>query len=109
MSVITKKDEDTRELNLQVEGLTEKEIREVQKIFHRFLKKYEENPEADTKEWLFEQLKEELPEKKEEELESIAEEIVTAIEEYQKDLDEFNQSCRKGITKESLLAEKKQD
>lgn len=42
MSVITKKDEDTRELNLQVEGLTEKEIREVQKIFHRFLKKYEE-------------------------------------------------------------------
>lgn len=109
MSVITKKDEDTRELNLQVEGLTEKEIREVQKIFHRFVKKYEENPEADTKEWLFEQLKEELPEKKEEELESIAEEIVTAIEEYQKDLDDLNQSCRKGITKESWLAEKLQD
>ena len=109
MSVITKKDEDTRELNLQVEGLTEKEIREVQKIFHRFLKKYEENPEADTKKWLFEQLKEELPEKKEEELEPIAEEIVTAIEEYQKDLDDLNQSCRKGITKESWLAEKLQD
>ena len=109
MSVITKRDEDVRELNLQVEGLTEKEIKEVQKIFHRFLKKYEENPEADTKKWLFEQLKEELPEKKEEELEPIAEEIVTAIEEYQKDLDDLNQSCRKGITKESWLAEKLQD
>ena len=109
MSVITKRDEDVRELNLQVEGLTEKEIKEVQKIFHRFLKKYEENPEADTKKWLFEQLKEELPEKKEEELEPIAEEIVTAIEEYQKDLDDLNKSCRKGITKESWLAEKLQD
>ena len=109
MSEEMRKVENAQELNLQVEGLSEKEVKEVQKIFHRFLKKYEENPEADTRKWLFEQLKEELPEKKEEELQKIAEEITTAIEEYQKDLDDLNKSCRKGITKESWLAEKLQD
>ena len=109
MSEEMRKVENAQELNLQVEGLSEKEVKEVQIIFHRFLKKYEENPEADTRKWLFEQLKEELPEKKEEELQKIAEEITTAIEEYQKDLDDLNKSCRKGITKESWLAEKLQD
>lgn len=64
MSEEMRKVENAQELNLQVEGLSEKEVKEVQKIFHRFLKKYEENPEADTRKWLFEQLKEELPEKK---------------------------------------------
>lgn len=109
MSEETKKTANPQGMDLQVEGLTEEEVKEVRKIFNRFLKKYKENPDAETKEWLFEQLKEELPEKTEEELHKIAEEITVAIDEYQKDLESLNQSCRKGITKEAWLAEKLQD
>lgn len=97
------------ELDLQIEGLSDQEIKEIQKIFQRFMKKYEENPDAETRQWLFEQLKEELPEKDEKELQNMAEEISTAVEEYGKDLEDLNQSCKKGITKEAWLAEKLQD
>ena len=109
MSTEMKKENDTPELNLQVEGLAEQEVKEVQKIFQRFLKKYKENPDKETSKWLFEQLKEELPEKEEAELHKIADEIVEAINDYQNDLDDLNKSCRKGITKASWLAEKLQD
>ncbi len=109
MSTEMKKANDTPELNLQVEGLTEQEVKEVQIIFQRFLKKYKENPDKETSKWLFEQLKEELPEKEEAELHKIADEIVEAINDYQNDLDDLNKSCRKGITKASWLAEKLQD
>lgn len=96
-------------MELQIEGLTEEEVKEIQKIFQRFVNKYKENLERETREWLYEQLKEELPEKKEEELQKIAEEIVQSIEEYDKNLEDVNQSCKKGISKESWLAEKLQD
>ena len=39
-------------MNIEIEGLTEKEVREVQKIFARFMKKYKENPKRETVEWL---------------------------------------------------------
>ena len=66
---------DEQVMELKIEGLTEEEVKEIQKIFQRFVNKYKENPERETREWLYEQLKEELPEKKEEELQKIAEEI----------------------------------
>ena len=73
-------------MNIEIERLTEKEVREVQKIFARFMKKYKENPERETTEWLAEQLQEELPERKPEEIRSIAHEIAAAVEEYNRDL-----------------------
>lgn len=96
-------------MNIQIEGLTEKEVQEVQKIFARFMKKYKENPERETVEWLAEQLQEELPEKKPEETRKIAEEIAAAVEEYNRDLEDLNKSCKKGMTKEAWLADRIQD
>lgn len=96
-------------LNIKIEGLTEKEVRDVQKIFARFMKKYKENPEKETVEWLAEQLQEELPEKNSEEIRSIAQEIAASVEEYNRDLDDLNKSVKKGITKEAWLADRIQD
>ena len=42
-------------MELQIEGLTEEEVKEIQKIFQRFVNKYKENPERETREWLYEQ------------------------------------------------------
>ena len=96
-------------MNIEIEGLTEKEVREVQKIFARFMKKYEENPEKETVEWLTEQLQEELPERKPEEIRDIAHEIAASVEEYNRDLEDLNKSTKKGISKESWLADRIQD
>ena len=96
-------------MNIEIEGLTEKEVREVQKIFARFMKKYKENPERETVEWLAEQLQEELPERKPEEIRSIAHEIAAAVEEYNMDLEDLNKSTKKGISKEAWLADRIQD
>lgn len=96
-------------INIEVEGLTEKEICEIQKIFARFIGRYKENTERETVGWLSEQLQEELPEKSPEEIESIAQEIETAVEEYDRDLEDLNNSVKKGISKESWLSERIQD
>ena len=96
-------------MNIQIEGLTEKEVREVQKIFSRFMKKYKENPEKETVVWLAEQLQEELPEKSPEEIRGIAQEIAAAVEEYDRDLEDLNKSVKKGMSKEAWLSELIQD
>lgn len=94
---------------INMEGLTEQEVRELQAIFRRFLDKYKANQNKKTEEWLFEQLKEELPEKKEADLKQIAEEIVASVKEYDQDLKNLNENCKKGITKELWLADRLQD
>lgn len=96
-------------LEINLDGLTEKEVKEFQVIFQRFLDKYKANKEKKTEEWLFEQLKIELPEKGEEELKEMAEEIVSAVREYDKDLESLNESCKSGITKEAWLADRLQE
>ena len=96
-------------MNLEIQNLSEEEVQEIQKIFQRFMGKYKENPELETVEWLKEQLAEELPDKDLEEIQSIAEDIVESVEEYDTDLKELNQSCKKGITKESWLADRIMD
>lgn len=96
-------------MNLEIDNLSEEEVQEIQKIFQRFMEKYKENPERETVEWLKEQLAEELPDKEPEEIQSIAEEIVESVEEYGTDLEELNQNCKKGITKESWLADRIMD
>lgn len=96
-------------MNIEIDGLTEKEVQEVQKIFSRFIRKYKENPEKDTVEWLVEQLQEELPDRQPDEIKKIAVEIAGAVEEYDKDLEDLNKSCKKGMTKEAWLADRLQD
>lgn len=89
-----------------IEGFTEEEIREVYQIFLRLIKKYKENPNRETTEWLADQLAAELPDKGEKEISKMAEEIVETIKEYGNDLDDLNQKCRSGRTKEEWLKEK---
>ncbi|MCF2554378.1 hypothetical protein [Faecalicatena contorta] len=96
-------------MELQIEGLTEEEVKEVSDIFQRFIDRYKENPDDTSYEWLKEQLQEELPDRGEEDIQDIADEIVEAIREYDEDLEDLNQNCRNGITKESWLADKLQD
>lgn len=96
-------------MEIQVDGLSEKEVREVQKTFQRFVDKYKENPERETVEWLDEQLQVELPREDKRKVRKMAEQIVVAIDDYDRDLADLNKSCRAGMTKESWLAEKIQD
>lgn len=96
-------------MNITLDGLSKKEILEVQQIFSRFMKKYEENPEKETVEWLSEQFQEEFPEKKTEEIQKTAEEIVAVLKEYDQDLEDLNKSVKKGISKDVWFADKIQD
>ena len=68
--------------DFEIEGLNEEDVREIQKIFVRFIKKYKENPERKISEWLAEQLERELPNREPEEIRKIAETITESIEEY---------------------------
>lgn len=96
-------------METKLEGLTEKEAREVQKIFSRFMKKYEENPDRETVEWLSEQLEKELPDRNKDEIREMAKEIAEAVEEYNRDLEDLNKTCKTGVTKEAWLADRLQD
>lgn len=96
-------------MEIQVDGLSEREVREVQKTFQRFVDKYKENPQRETVEWLDEQLQVELPREDKGKVRKMAEQIVVAVDEYDRDLADLNKSCRAGMTKESWLAEKIQD
>lgn len=98
-----------KKMEINIEGVTEKEIVEVREIFQRFIERYKENQDKETEEWLIEQLQEELPDKSMEEICDIAEEIKEAVESYDNDLKDLNQSCKYGMTKEQWFAEKVQD
>lgn len=95
-------------MNLEIEELSEEEIKEVNKIFKRFVKKYEENPDREITDWMAEQLHEELPDRSDEEIQSIAEEIKESVESYEEDLRDLNQSCKYGLSKEQWLSDKLQ-
>lgn len=101
--------EENNTISIELESLSKEDILQVQQIFQRFMNKYEENPERDTLEWLSEQLKEELPEKDETEIQKIAGELVESIEEYENDLSDLNDTCKKGVAKETWLANRLQD
>lgn len=96
-------------MELEIEGFTEKEAKEIRDLFRKFIQKYKENPQKDMEEWLSEQIRVELPEKSEEESLQMAREIKESIEEYDEDLKSLTKSCKKGITKESWFADRLQD
>lgn len=95
--------------DFEIEGLNEEDVREIQKIFVRFIKKYKENPERKISEWLAEQLERELPNREPEEIRKIAETITESIEEYERDLEDLNCNCEKGKSKETWFADKIED
>lgn len=101
--------EEEKMMEIQTDDLSEKEVREVRKVFRRFVDRYKENPEREMAEWIGEQLREELPGEDGEQLRRMAEQIAGAVAEYDRDLADLDESCRSGITKEAWLAERIQD
>lgn len=92
------------------EYLTESEARTVKDMFKKYLKSYKEkNPEMSDKEWLEQLFRTELPEMTEEEVKQDSEEIVESIKTFDENLKSCNEVSKKGISKESWLADKMQE
>lgn len=104
-----KKNKKGEPLAVTKEKISEETLWQITEIFQRFMEKQRQNPEKKIEEWLFEQLKEELPEKEENEILKITKKIADSVEFYERELEDFNRSMRAGITKESWFVEKLQD
>lgn len=94
---------------ISIDELSEEEVKELRAILERFIQKYKENSDRETTEWLREQLQEELPDRSADEIEEMATEIVESVKEYDEDLQDLNENCKKGVTKASWFANKIQD
>ena len=102
-----KNEEEENKGGVSLEGLTEKEAREVKEILKRFLKAYQESGgEQERFEWLEKQLGIELPEKTTEEIREIKEEIVVSVREYDMDLRAMTREIENGRTKERWFADR---
>ena len=92
------------------EYLTEEQALTVKEMFKRYLKSYKEkDANMSDQEWLEQLFKIELPEMKEEEIKQDSEEIVTAIKAFDENLKSCNDAAKRGISKESWLADKIQE
>ena len=92
------------------EFLTEKEARTVREMFKEYLARYKEkDPSMSDKEWLEELFRTELPEMTQEEAKQDAEEIVESIKTFDENLASINEASKKGVSKESWLADKIQE
>ena len=88
----------------QLEGLTEKEVKELYAVLKRFLEAYrEKDPESSGKEWLEGCYRRELPEWEEEKIKKLAEETLSGIEEYDRNLNSAREAAKKGISSEKWL------
>ena len=88
------------------DDLSEKEVKEVNEIYKRFIKKYKENKDRKVEEWLKEQLQEEMPDIDSDEAEKLSKDIVNSIQEYDKDYADLNEKSKHGVTKEKWLSDK---
>ena len=88
------------------EGLSEKEVKEVNQIYRRFIKKYKESKDKETKVWLYEQIKQELPDISDKEAERMSEDITESIQKYNEDYTDLNKKMKHGITKEKWMSDR---
>ena len=92
------------------EYLTEEQALTVKEMFKKYLKSYKEkDADMTDQEWLEQLFRTELPEMKEEEIKQESEEIVTAIKTFDENLASCAEASKKGISKESWLADKIQE
>lgn len=90
--------------------LTEEEAIEFKKLFTKCMKLYKEKGEdISDKEWLKSLFKKELPEMTEDELERSSSEIIEIINEFDANLASINEATKRGVSKESWLADKIQE
>ena len=92
------------------EYLTEEQARTVKELFKKYLRSYKEKDANMTdQEWLEQLFRTELPEMNEEEIKQDSEEIVTAIRTFDENLASCTEASKKGVSKESWLADKIQE
>lgn len=102
--------EDSIEKMIEVEGLSEKDVKELIPIMNRFMHSYLNKEKSMTDiEWLEIQLKHELPEKSDAEIKKITDEIVDTILEFDSNFEDINKACDSGIEKEQWFANKVSD
>ncbi len=95
--------------DIQLDGLTEKEAKEFKKLLTKLMKSYSSKDESvSDEEWLKEQFKEEL-DLADEEAGDMAAETVQAVDEYDANLKDLNEQCKKGTPKEQWFANKISD
>lgn len=92
------------------EYLTEKEARTVKEMFRKYLASYKAKaPSMTDREWLEQLFATELPETSREDARRDAEEIVDSIKAFDENLQSVNEAAKKGISKETWLANKMQE
>lgn len=100
------------ELNgeIQLEGLSEKEVKELSTIMHRFMDAYHKRaPECSEYEWLRSCYQAELPEWSDDQIEELTQETISSIEEYNKNLASAEKAAKQGISSEKWFASKMEE
>lgn len=96
--------------SINIEGLSEKEVKELSKITNRFLKSYSnKSRDLTDKQWLSLELKKELPDMSNGQIEKIYEDIIVTIDEFDKNLEDINKSCDSGIEAKTWFVNKVAD
>lgn len=96
--------------NIEEDFLTEKEARIIKKMFKKYLKLYSKKDSSTSdKEWLEKLFNTEIPEVKPEKAEDDAQEIVDSIKNFDECFADCNDAAKRGISKESWLADKLQE
>lgn len=86
---------------IQLEGLSESEIRDLNTIMNRFLDMYrKKTPKADDREWLMECYRKEFPDWEEKKLEKLTEDTISSIKEYEDNLSSIEFAAKSGISSE---------
>lgn len=99
--------EEMKKNEVQVEGLTEKEAKEFKTLLSKFVKSYSAKDSAvSDKEWLKNELKSELSDLSDEQAEVMAQETIDSIKEYDENLKDLNEQCKKGVNREQWFADK---
>ena len=102
--------ENSIEKMIEVEGLSEKDVKELIPIMNRFMHSYLNKEKSMTDiEWLEIQLNQELPEKSDAEIKKITGEIIDTILEFDSDFEDINKACDSGMEKEQWFANKVSD
>lgn len=96
--------------NITLEGLSEKELKEIEIIIREFSKSYsKKNKNVTDKEWLKSKLSKELPNLKLGEIENFCDEVFNSIKEFDNNLKSIRESEEVGTSKEVWLANKLQE
>ncbi len=98
---------EVKDNDIKIDGLTEKEAKEFKALLSKFVASYSAKDAAvSDEEWLKNALKSELPNLSDEQAGEMARETLDTITEYDKNLKDLNEHCKRGESKEQWFADK---